>query len=50
MYPAEFHDIQEYQKKKTQKRKDKIDEGRMTEAQSELEPIVLYICKPESGS
>ena len=50
MYTAEFYDIQEYQKKKTQKRKDKIDEGRMTEAQSELEPIVLYICKPESGS
>ena len=22
----------------------------MTEAQSELDPIVLYICKPESGS
>ena len=50
MYPAEFHDIQEYTKKKADKRKELIDDGKMTEAQSELDPVVLYICKPESGS
>lgn len=50
MYPAEFHDIQEYTKKKTDKRKEMIDDGKMTEAQSEKDPVVLYICKPESGS
>lgn len=50
MYPAEFHDILEFQKKKTEKRKEKIEEGKMTEAQSELDPVALYICKPESGS
>jgi hypothetical protein len=50
MYPAEFHDIQEYAKKKADKRKVKVEEGKMTEAQSEAEPVVLFICKPESGS
>jgi predicted RNA-binding protein YlxR (DUF448 family) len=50
MYPAEFHDIQEYTKKKELKRREKIDEGKMTEAESEKDPVVLYICKPESGS
>ena len=32
MYPAEFHDILEYHKKKTEKRKEKVEEGKMTEA------------------
>jgi len=50
MYPAEFHDIQEYTKKKTEKRKILVDEGKMTETESEKTPTVLYICKPESGS
>lgn len=50
MYPADFNDIQEYTKKKTDKRKEMIDDGKMTEAQSEKDPVVLYICKPESGS
>ena len=50
MYPAEFHDIQEYAKKKQDKRKEKIEEGRMTEAESENDPVALFICKPESGS
>lgn len=27
-----------------------LDDGKMTEAQSEKDPVVLYICKPESGS
>ena len=27
-----------------------IDDGKMNEAQSEKDPVVLYICKPESGS
>jgi hypothetical protein len=31
MYPAEFHDIQEYSKKKTEKRREKVDTGVMTE-------------------
>jgi hypothetical protein len=50
MYPAEFHDICEYTKKKEEKRKEKLDSGKLTELESEKEPIVLYICKPESGS
>ena len=50
MYPAEFHDIQEYANKKQDKRKEKIEEGRMTEAESENDPVALFICKPESGS
>ena len=50
MYPAEFHDIQRYSEKKTESRKQKIEDGKMTEAQSESEPIALFICKPESGS
>jgi len=50
MYPAEFHDIQEYSKKKADKRKGIIEDGKMTEAESENDPPVLYICKPESGS
>jgi len=50
MYPAEFHDIQEYTKKKEYKRKEKVDSGLMTEFASDKDPIVLYICKPESGS
>jgi len=50
MYPAEFHDIQEYSKKKSEKRKVLIEDGKMTEAESEKDPAVLYICKPESGS
>jgi len=50
IYPAEFHDIQEYTKKKFEKRKEKIEMGKLSEAQAEKEPVVLYICKPESGS
>ena len=50
MYPAEFHDIQEYSKKKAEKRKGIIEDGKMTETESEKDPPVLYICKPESGS
>jgi hypothetical protein len=50
MWPADFNDILEYHKRKTEKRKIKIEEGKMTEAQSEVDPIALYICKPESGS
>ena len=50
MYPAEFHDICEYQKRKQQKRNQKIEDGAMTEAQSEKDPVVLYIAKPETGS
>ena len=50
MYPAEFHDIQEYTKKKNDKRKENIECGKMTEKESEKDPTVLYICKPESGS
>jgi len=50
MYPADLHEILEYSKKKTDKRKELIDDGRMTEAQSEKDPVVLFICKPESGS
>lgn len=50
MYPAEFHDIQEYSKKKMDKRKEMIEDGRITETESEKDPPVLYICKPESGS
>jgi hypothetical protein len=50
MYPADFHDIQDYSKKKIEKRKEQIEEGRMTEAESEKDPPILYICKPESGS
>ena len=50
VYPAEFHDIQEYTKRKHEKRRQRIEDGAMTEAQSEAEPPVLFICKPESGS
>ena len=50
IYPAEFHDIQEYTKKKQNKIKEKVDMGQMSEAQAEKEPAVLFICKPESGS
>ena len=50
MYPADFCDIQEYTRIKTDKRKEKIEDGKMTEAESEKDPVVLYICKPESGS
>jgi len=32
MYPADLHEILEYSKKKTDKRKELIDDGRMTEA------------------
>jgi tubulin polyglutamylase TTLL6/13 len=31
MYPAEFHDIQEYAKKKAEKRKEIVEMGKMTE-------------------
>lgn len=27
-----------------------IEDGKMTEQQSEADPVVLFICKPESGS
>lgn len=50
MYPAEFHDIQEYSQYKEKKRKEKISDGKITEAQSEKDPVVIYICKPECGS
>ena len=50
VYPAEFHDIQEYTKRKFEKRREKIEDGLMTEAQSEKDPVILFICKPESGS
>ena len=50
VYPAEFHDIQEYTKKKQEKRKEQVECGQMTEEESEKNPVVLYICKPESGS
>ena len=32
LYPAEFHDIQEYSKKKHEKRKEMIEDGKMTES------------------
>ena len=50
MYPAEFHDIQEYAKLKETKRKELVQDGKMTEAESEKEPTIIYICKPESGA
>ena len=50
MYPAEFHDIQEYAKQKEKKRQQKIESGVMTEAESEADPTVVFICKPECGS
>ena len=50
MYPADFHDITEYTKQKEAKRKEKISDGKMTEAESEKDPVIIYICKPESGA
>ena len=32
------------------KRKEKISNGKITEAASEKDPVVIYICKPECGS
>ena len=50
VYPADFSEIQEYQRRKEQKRAQKIEDGTMKEAQAEKEPVVLYICKPECGA
>ena len=50
IYPAEFHDIQEYTKRKQDKRREKVEDGLMRESEAENEPVVLFICKPESGS
>jgi hypothetical protein len=33
-----------------EKRKEKIEDGLIKEANAENDPVVLYICKPESGS
>jgi glutathione synthase/RimK-type ligase-like ATP-grasp enzyme len=32
------------------KRKEKLENGTITETRAEKEPVVLFICKPESGS
>ena len=33
-----------------EKRAEKIEDGRLTQAEADKDPTVLYICKPESGS
>ena len=49
-YPADFHEIQEYCKKKYDKRRIAVEHGLMSEEESAANPPVLFICKPESGS
>eukprot|EP00347_Sterkiella_histriomuscorum_P024455 403331059 len=49
LYPTDFYEINEYYMNKANKRKQLIKDGDMTEQQSQQNPIVLFICKPEAS-
>jgi hypothetical protein len=49
LYPSDFHEIQEYNKKKYLVRNQEIEDGLMTQEVSLLDPPVMYIVKPEAG-
>ena len=49
LYPSDFHEIQEYNKRKYLVRNEQIEDGLMTEAESLADPPVMYIVKPEAG-
>jgi tubulin polyglutamylase TTLL6/13 len=49
LYPSDFHEIQEYCKKKQLKRNEMITNGLMTEDEAKEDPAVMLICKPEAG-
>ena len=44
-----MHEIQEYNNRKYRKRNDDIAAGLMTQEQSDADPPVMYIVKPEAG-
>jgi tubulin polyglutamylase TTLL6/13 len=49
IYPADTHEISEYNNKKYRKRAEEIAAGVMTQEQSDLDPPVMFIVKPEAG-
>ena len=49
LYPSDFHEIQEYNTKKYKKRNEEIANGVMTQEQSNADPPIMFIVKPEAG-
>lgn len=49
LYPADLHELQEYNAKKMRKRQDEVAQGLMTPEQSAQDSPCLYIVKPEAG-
>lgn len=49
LYPSDFHEIQEYNKKKYLKRQEDIDQGLLTQKESDQDPPCMFIVKPEAG-
>jgi hypothetical protein len=49
LYPSDFHEIQEYNKRKYLKRNEEIELGLMSQKESDLDPPCFFIVKPEAG-
>ena len=49
LYPSDFHEIQEYYQRKTKARNADIEDGLMTVEESNADPPVMFIVKPEAG-
>jgi len=49
IYPADSHEISEYNNKKYRKRAEEVASGVMTQEQSDADPPVMFIVKPEAG-
>ena len=49
LYPSDFHEIQEYNARKYKKRNEDISSNTMTQEQSNADPPIMYIVKPEAG-
>ena len=49
LYPSDFHEIQEYYQRKHKERQEQIADGVMTLEESNMDPPVLFIVKPDAG-
>lgn len=49
LYPSDLHEIQEYNNRKYKQRNEEIQCGLMTQEQSNADPPIMFIVKPEAG-
>ena len=50
LYPCDSHEIYEYYQRKLQKRREQLADGKITQEESDQNPPVTFIIKPDANS